>query len=317
MRDSEILRKWLNSVKKLNESINKNDEFTVKIYKPNTQEWDYIKNEKNNIWNFLNDGYKAAGYERFCGCDNQRSLFRNANLIKIAYYNNEWVVISVYTGYVSGYKNVGITATINPELRNIGIAAVHDIIKNDIGNFKSFFWSECSGAVENLYEKYNGIKIPNEYVHTILQRMVTLDSDGFHYEREVKGDMQRKIIYGFNNKEVYEQVLKEHNEYIKKSIDLILSNLLNEDITPKPLGKLSKIECAIAVINFFVDQRWEGECYDFSQESLNLLKTYVNFLKQCVEKNLVNDKLLDITNLAIENGEDILETSSVIKVNVF
>lgn len=307
---SEQIKKVLKETK---EQYSQNN-FVVKEYTPNSSEWEYIKENKLKLWDFLNNGYIHAGYEKFCGCDNYRSLLKNANLIKIAFQNNEWVAVSVYTGYRGGFKNVGITATVDSDSRDCGVGAVHDIIKTDIGNFENFFWTECSGSVEKLYDKYNGIKIPNEYAFGILQTPVTLDNDGFHYTREIKGDIQRKIIYGFNNKETFEKVLNERREYINNCINSILSNNINEDVEKPSFGRLSKLDCAIAVVNFFVDQRWEGECYEFPQENLMALKQQIKIINIALKNNLVPEDKKEIAEMALENGMDILKTSSVMKV---
>lgn len=43
-----------------------------------------------------------------------------------------------------------------------------------------FFWCECSGAVEHLFEKYGGIKIHNDFVLNYL---------GEHFEiKELSND---------------------------------------------------------------------------------------------------------------------------------
>lgn len=301
----------------IKEETEEKKSFIIKEYVPTDETWEYIKVNKQKIWEFLNNGYIYAGYERFCGCDNARSLFKNANLIKIGFLNNEWVSISVYTGYKGGYKNVGITATTDNDLRKYGVDSVHTIIKEDIGNFRDFFWTECSGSVEHLYEKYDGIKIPNEYVFGILQIPINLDSDGFHYTRNIKGEPQRKVIYGFNNKETFEKVLNEREEYINSCIQTILNNQINEAIEKPSFGKLSKLDCAIAIVNFFVDQRWESECYEFPKQSLRELKRQIEIIEYYLKKNLISDDKINIAKLAIDNGKDILETSDIMKLNRF
>ena len=49
----------------------------------------------------------------------------------------------------------------------------NEIIKRNITQDKEFYWTECSGSIERLYEKHNGIKIPNEYAFDILQTPMT------------------------------------------------------------------------------------------------------------------------------------------------
>lgn len=99
--------------------------------------------------------------------------------------------------------------------------AVHNIIKTNIGDFRYLYWTECSGVVEKLYEKYNGIKIPNNYVSNILLKTITIYDYGFHYEREIKGEMQRKEMYGFNDIDTFNKVLSEREEYINNCINSI------------------------------------------------------------------------------------------------
>lgn len=288
--------------------------FEIKEYRPNTADWEYIGANKKQIWDFLNNGYIKVGYEKFCGCDNPRSLFKNANLIKIAFFNGVWVAISVYTGYRSGYKNVGITAIVDEKLRKTGVAAVHDIIKTDIGNFEQFYWTECSGTIDVLYEKYNGIKIPNSYAFAIVQSEVKPDEDGYHYQREIKGEMQTKIIYGFNNKDTFEKVKSEREEYINNCIQKILSHKIDESVESPSFGKYGEVDCALGVINFFVDQRWEGECYEFPETSFVILRQYVKMLEKYMMEGLVSREKIEQVKQAVENGNDILETSMPMQI---
>lgn len=321
MSNIEEMRYWLDRAKSINESSNPttNDStFEMKEYRPDSEGWDYIKANKQQIWDFLDEGYKRAGYERFLGCDKPNNLYKNANLVRIAFCGNEWVAISVYTGYRGGFKCVGITATTNENFRNSGIAAVHSIIKKDIGNFKQFYWTECSGSVEKLYERYKGIKIPNDYAFGIVQQHISkyLD-DGFHYEREIKGEIQQKIIYGFNNEQTYQKVRAEREKYIEDSINAIIANQINESVEKPSFGRLSKLQCAVAVVNFFVDQRWEGCCYDFPNESLNKLGKYLEIIRSAIENNEVPENEKKITEMALENGTYVLKTSSPMEVHSF
>lgn len=319
IREYRIKKIISDSIKKiLKEGKVQDVNHEIKEYTPTSVEWGYIKENIQTIWTFLNNGYQYVGYERFCGCDSPKSLLKNANLIKIAFSGDIWIAISVYTGYRGGFKNVGIAATTDSELRDNGIMAVREIIKKDIGHFNQFYWAECSGAVERLYEKYGGIKIPNDYAFGILQKVVrTEGEDEFHYLRDVKGEMQRKIIYGFNSQETFEKVLKERTEYINNSIKAILSHQIDEAIEQPSFAKYDRLDCAIAIVNFFVDQRWEEECYDFPSESLLQLRKYVSIIKKALDDKKVQVNKIKIARLALENGIDILETSSYMQIHMF
>lgn len=317
METVKEMRFWINRMNNLNESLKdqtNNQTVEIKEFKQDESNWNYIKDNIEALWEFLNKGYQKAGYEKFCGCDSPKSLLRNANLIKIGFINNQWVAISVYTGYRGGFKNVGITATVEEELRSLGVNVVHDIIKTDIGNFKDFYWTECSGVVENLYEKYNGIKIPNNYVSTILLKPVTIDEDGFHYERDIKGEKQRKIMYGFNDLDTFNKVLSEREEYINNCINNILKHRIDESEEHTSFGKLSQLDCAIAIINFFVDERWENECYELPLNCIDNLKLQINIVKDCIDNHSVSDDKMAKAKLALENGIHIINTSCIMNV---
>lgn len=297
----------------IKEAIGSALSYDIVDYMKDSSDWSYIKKNKVRIWDFLNDGYEFVGYDKFCGCDNVKSLLKNANLVKIAFYDGEWVAVAVYTGYRGGYKCVGITATTDMGLWNIGKDAVNDIVRNDVCQFSEFYWTECSGTLERLYEKHNGIKIPNEYAFSILQRPVTLLKDGYHYEREIKGETQQKVIYGFNNKETFETVKREYTAYINDCIQKIVNCQINEDVEVPSFGRLSKTQCSIAVVNFFVDLRWEDECYELSLDAYKILMQHVNYLKR-ISNNHQRDEQLE---LAISNGKDLLRTMSLMKFTKF
>lgn len=183
----------------------------------------------------------------------------------------------------------------------------NEIIKRNITQDEECYWTECSGSLERLYEKHNGIKIPNKYAFDILQTPVTLLDDGYYYERVIKGETQKKVICGFNNEETFNIVKKKFTEHINGCIQHILNCQINEDIETPSFGRLSKVQCSVAIVNFFVDLRWEDECYELSLESMKLLSNHV---KQ--SKSAVNDGQQDeITALAIDNGENLLNTMSV------
>ena len=48
---------------------------------------------------------------------------------------------------------------------------------------------------------------------------------------------------------------------IKSNIDFVLTNLYDPTVEHSSFGRLNRLDCAIAIVNLFVDQRWEDECY--------------------------------------------------------
>lgn len=312
-----LVKKTVNKV--LNEAIDNQSkkEFKIIEYRPSEKGWDYIKENKNLLWNFLDTGYKYANVGSFCGCDSPRSLVRNANLIKIGYCDN---AVCVYTGYRGGFKNVGIAATINEEYRQVGKEAVKSIIKTDISNYENYFWTECSGVIEILYSKYHGIKIPNVYASTILNTQVFIDekdNDGFQYFREIKGTRQKKVIFGFNNEEIFEKVKSEREEYINNSINWIVSHQIDEGKENPSFDKYGVVRTSINVINFFFDYQCENECYEFPQSSLDILNNHVSIIENALQSGKVKQEELYMAKLALENGKEIIDVSAPMKLYKF
>lgn len=288
----------------------------IKDYNRNDVGWnDFISANKKFIWNFLNNGYKSAGYDGFYGCYDERSLSKNACQVTIVESNNDIVAISVYTDYQDGKKCVGISKTTDPKLSQAGSEGVKKIIRRDIGLHNDFYWCECSGAVEHLYEKYHGIKIPVEYVPMILgnKHVDFIEGDDYHYNREINGEEETKIIYGFNNKDTYNAVSEKYREYVMDSIKWIEDHqdLLESD--DSELGK--EIRKAKGVVKIFVGMRIEEGVYEFPDDCLSLLRDNIDFLESVIERNVCPDELKHSVNVMIEYGNDVYDSSTSLEIN--
>ena len=211
-----------------------NKPYNIVVYKKqNLEDYNYIKEHKDFIYSFLNIGYIAAGLGNYCGCTSSKSLLKNFNVIKIAYYNATIIALSVYTGYQDGKKCVGITATTDEKYRDLGKNAVIDFVKDDINLYYDFYWSECSGALEHLYKKYGGIMIPNDYIELFIgNKFETKLKDGYHFSVRFKSSFPdeddtviTKCIFGFNNRRTYELVKERLNSDIRKRIDFIMNSV--------------------------------------------------------------------------------------------
>ena len=308
------LRSIINeTIHKLFENDVESNSYIVKDYTKNSPEWEtYIKPNRRKIWDFINNGYVASGSGEFIGCYDERSLYKNANLIKIAFCGDTWIAVSVYTGYQGGKKCVGITATTDNEYRKIGIEAVRDIIKNDISMYEQFYWTECSGAIEHLYEKYNGIKIPSVFAKEIIGRdIILIEGDEWHYMRQIKDENFVKIIYGFNTQETFDKVKEEYSNYIHSCIQNINDKRINEETETPSFGRYSETDALIRIINIFVNLRIEDGIYELPDDCIAVLKSIVRKLDK------IGDKTNEMVLTAIENGQDILETSQPMLLHKF
>jgi len=317
---SAIIKENINIV--LNENGGPVMAYHIKDYRPGEEGWnEIIAPNKKQIWDFLDNGYKRAGLDSFRGCDNHRSLFKNANLISIAYCADTWVAISVYTGYRGGFKCVGITATIDDEFRMAGVAAVHDIIKRDVGLYDELYWTECSGKIAELYEKYDGIKIPFEFAEQMVKPIIK-KVDEFYFRRLELGTTDYdasplRVVYGFNNKETYDAVYEKYSKYIDDAIAVIKNRRINEEVESPSFGRYSSVDCAESIVNLFVDIRWTEQIYEFPEEKLKLLEGNVNVLISFLSSRKCPEDKVQRIQQAIENGREILNTSIPMRLNRF
>ena len=69
---------------------------------------------------------------------------------------------------------------------------------------------------------------------------------------------------------------------IKSNIDFVLTNLYDPAVEYTSFGRLNRLDCAIAIINLFVDQRWEEECYHLPEEGLNILREQIEIVEDAI-----------------------------------
>jgi len=75
------------------------------------------------------------------------------------------------------------------------------IIKEDITQIKRNSYSEVSGKLEHIYLKYGATVVQNYLVSDIIGKDIIIDkTDDFHYYREIKGQLHRKLLVGNINK---------------------------------------------------------------------------------------------------------------------
>lgn len=305
--DIQNLIQRMNSHLTLTESENymenqKLNDLEIKEYKKGTHEFQtLIENYYKEIYDFIDNGYKKAGLGEFKGCNDAKSLRKNAIIVKIASCQGVWVAVSIYTNYQGGYKCAGITATTNPEYREIGKRAIEKIVKSDITNHDKFYWCECSGKIEQLYEKLNGIAIPNVYVNEIIKNIIRLEKDSYHYVRLIQNEPFVKIIYGYNTPELFQKVYATHKEYIDKKIEDIRNSNISENAPVRSMIEIGEWKNVIDIIQLFIGFYNKGT-YDYPQESLDILNENLMILKHALENSSIPDFLLETSKKVYENG---------------
>ena len=70
------------------------------------------------------------------------------------------------------------------------------MIRLDDHHFKRS-WAEVSGAIEHIMKKTGAKPILAKFAHVLTHKeILEYNDDGFHYTREIGGDLHEKIIYG-------------------------------------------------------------------------------------------------------------------------
>ena len=95
------------------------------------------------------------------------------------------------------------------------VSAAKKKIQTELGLDGDFYWCECSGSVEEEFKKHDAIAIPSKYAEGLVGKIEEFDEDGYHYARKAEGDT--KMIIGFKDKEIFDAVVKVHDDYIRES----------------------------------------------------------------------------------------------------
>lgn len=222
-------------------TVNNYGTYKVEIYLASDPEDKvFISGNKRFIKDFFDKGYERAGIGPFAGCLNANSVKSNTSMLKVARdaQSNEIIAMTIYSSRWGGFKCVGGTITTEPTLRPLGRQALYQITREDIKLIDQFIWTECSGKIRELWNKYGGIKIPNSYLpmfmdEKTLQTIEIEEGELYKYSRIVnRGEADElkveKEIYGFPNKDVLEKYIQETDSSLEELLKKVSNDGLNE-----------------------------------------------------------------------------------------
>lgn len=283
----------INKLKKILNEVVDSDESVITI-----DNKDIISNYIVDIFNIMVQSYESKG--GFKTAKSPNHLLKSTDLVKIIFKNNEILACSTYRIF-GGYKLTAIGCVQNEE----GKKAIQKIIKDDIGNFKDWYWAEVSDAIEHYFKKYDGYPIPNIYASTIIKKEVDLLDDGVHYMRVVGVDSipYVKAIYGFRDKNIYDMVMREVDDYDKFKQRI---NGMNEyaDIYSKDVNK------AITIIENIYTYHIEDGFNEMTPFWFKSIKFALSILNKFPQK----DKMI---NKYIQMGNDLIDEMPLLKLNKF
>ena len=302
--------------------------YLVKTYNRNNKEDEqYIKANKVKIKNFMDAGYAAAGLGSFESCQNENSVAKNTIMLKVAEtLNGEILAMSLYSGRMGGFKCVGITklVTNNQSLAQLAKDAIKHIIKEDISNFQDFVWTECSGAVEHLWDKYSDgwLRIPNIYLPTIfpsnvMKTVELYENDDYHYSRWIHAGPDRsmkidKCIFGFPNAKILEDYIETRNITLQELIDKLSSSVVLEHMFTNVPNDINNADEIIMYICGFVE---EAHIYELTEFEMKMLVDSIDLITKFVKERggrLTQEKREDLIETA-EYGMDFANCCSILR----
>ena len=296
-------------------SVPKVGDFYVDVYSKNEpQDLDRIKRAKEDIMDFFNVGYESKGLGRFMAFDSPKNMVKNMVMLKVGRqkFTGKIISMSIYNHYPSGIKCAGMTklVTDDPELNKLANASLVHIIREDISHFKDYYWIECDGAIRHWWEKNGGIKIPNTYLPAIFSKNENLlksiqiePGEEYEYARLINGSiLAKKCIFGFSNKEVLDDYLKQRNttldEFIKqKEAEYKVDESISVDT--------GKIQTDLEILKYFWSEQsteylgnhsiteYEMEVF---QKSITNIETYLRKYQSMLPVQELNDLVYYLEN---------------------
>lgn len=279
----------------------------------NEDDKNYILSNKDTIWNILIKGYESKG--GFKGFQSVRDMLKKSPFYKLGFYDNEIVAVTVYNGYLGDSKCVEATAVKNDK-HLAGVEMLQLIIEHNIVDWERWIWVEASGKIEEMCKNSGAFIVPNKYVNLYLGHIpyTPIDGDEYHYERMIGGEMEEKTIFGFKDQETFiiikEKLNNDVNEFLKKK-EISLNE--SDDLYAEYLSKKHPVYTYKSIIDFFVYLKDDELCNEFTEEMVSELKNAMSMIEKYKKDKTLSEQEKYYLEIAIEEGERVLNTVSVFK----
>lgn len=144
------------------------------------------------IWDILQRSYANIG--GFKSATDKQDLIKKSGLTKLVTKQGKVIALRIYKDEL-GRKSIAGGTDGSEEGKKWLLKMCEEDIKLNRA------WGEVSGAMEHIMLKRGAVPIPNTMVAKILGRPIhSYDPDGYHYTREIQGELHTKIMVGDVNK---------------------------------------------------------------------------------------------------------------------
>lgn len=129
---------------------------------------------------------------------------------------------------------------------------------------KGFYWTISGGAVAKVWQKYNGLAIPNTFVEKFIgkSKRYELQPDGYLFRLyDDNGDWSEKVIIGYNSEETFLKVNQHIEKYVFGNIDERKKAFSDDKEYSEDLA--NKLAAFIDLIDFEGITEMSDRCIDY------------------------------------------------------
>lgn len=148
---------------------------------------------KDEVFQLLVNGYKKSG--GLLGMNSPDQLVAETDFWKLCRRKGKITVAFCYSTKRGGRKTCYGSCLMTKD----GKQDMLKIMRDDMIEFGRKVWAEVSGPIEHIYlDKMHAPVIPADVAQLILhdKKFEKIDPDGFHYWRNIGGELKRKIMIG-------------------------------------------------------------------------------------------------------------------------
>lgn len=140
-----------------------------------------------------------------------------------------------------------------------------------------FYWSISGGAMEKIWQKYNGFAIPNIYVEKFIgnSKRYELQPDGYLFRLyDDNGDWDEKVIIGYNSEETFLKVNRYIEKYVFSNIDTRKQDASDDKEYSEDLA--NKLASFIDLIDFEGITEMSDRCIDYFKTVVKEAELLIN-----------------------------------------
>ena len=283
----------------------------------NPEDKSFIMNNKDKIWDLLQQGYEKLG--GFKGFGSRRDMMKKSSMFHLGFQDGEIITVFVYNDYLDGNKCVGATC-VKDEKHENAVKLLNLIIEYDIQNWEECVWIEANGKIEQIFQEQGGFNVPSKYAKIFIRTIPFELVDEYHYSRVIGGNKETKTIFGFKDKATFEFLKKEISDKVNAFINrtninesLTDSEREIETIWDRYTKGQSEIEKNRDIVNYFVYLKDDELINEFPKDCFDILKKSILYIQNALKNGEYDKSKERQYRLTVEEGMRVIHTSTLLE----